>query len=473
MRRLILLFCCLQIIFGSLWVVKAKSPDNRPDAYAYGVDERAGAWWLQAEDLPNVNDEWYLDPEIPLNYIPVLGEQELYMVIGEDGRIEGYRRRNRQEDGSWLWEDVNPDIPEHYEAVEGLEDVYKVTNSDGTVQYLKYVRNEDDSYCFVEVDENGKEIVKEASDGMSIPENYHRVRGNVYAVVNENGVVVKYMERILNDDGSYQWVECEKPAENQPQKQTPKNSEIPVQSQPGTRPQNPGQQSGDGITIINPGVSREPITGGGYVETETIMDRKTSGGWTITYQTIITRTYDAQGKLLSTKKEGPVEISKVQSVSGGSPAAPDTNTICSTLSAEYNRVTGGLTFRNDLAESVLTQLNAERSANGLVPLQMNTGSNVYQIAAIKAADMATYNHSDFDSPLYGELSELLTRFGISSSGPSETLWRTTATKTAKDIHTRFQVQEYSRLARMSGNYSSVGIAIVEKNGYLYIAEIFI
>lgn len=135
MRKLILLFCCLQIIFGSLWVVKAKSPDNRPDAYAYGVDERAGAWWLQAEDLPNVNDEWYLDPEIPLNYIPVLGEQELYMVIGEDGRIEGYRRRNRQEDGSWLWEDVNSDIPDHYEAVEGLEDVYKVTNSDGTVQY--------------------------------------------------------------------------------------------------------------------------------------------------------------------------------------------------------------------------------------------------------------------------------------------------------------------------------------------------
>lgn len=475
MRRLVILFCCLQLVMGGLWVVKAKSPEGRPNAYAYGVDDKAGVWWMQSEDLPNVDDDWYLDPEIPLNYVPVLGEEELYMVIGEDGMIEGYRRRIKQEDGSWLWEDTNPDIPASYEAVEGLENVYKVTNEDGSVQYFKYVRNDDDTYCFVEVDENGNEISPEAQDGMTIPENYHRVQGNVYAVVNEHGVITGYMERILDDDGTYRWVACEKPKEPVQNQNGGQETPLTPPSTQGNSPSNgtQGQQTGDGITIINPGISQEQISGGGYVETETIVDRKTKGGWIITYQTVVTRTYDAQGKLLSTRKEGPYEVSKVQSVTGGGTTAPDTNAIKSTLADEYSRITSGLTFRSDLAESVLAQLNAERSANGLAPLQMSSGSDVNLIAGIKAADMAIHNHSDYDSPLYGDISSLLSRFGISSAGPSETLWRATATKTAKDIHTRFQVQEYSRAARMSSSYASVGIAVVEKNGYLYIAEVFI
>lgn len=472
MRKLLILFCCLQITFGGLWVVKAKEPENRPNAYAYGVDQKEGAWWLQTEDMPEVEEDWRLDPEIPQNYIPVLGEEELYMVIGEDGKIEGYRHRTKQEDGIWVWEDVNPDIPESYEAVEGLENIYRVTNEDGTVQYFRYIRNEDDTYCFIEVDEYGNEITPEAPDSMVIPENYHRVKGNVYAVVNEHGVITGYMERYLDDKGVYCWRVCDKPAEPKKNENTPAVSPSEQQGVQENYDES-NQGKGNGITIINPGITQEPITGGGYVETETIVDRKTSGGWIITYQTIVTRTYDANGKLISTKKDGPVEVSKVQSVTSGNTAAPDSNTIKATLSAEFDRITSDLRFRNDLAESVLSLLNEERKDNGLKPLSMSTSNQVYQIAALKAADMAIYNHSDFDSPLYGDISDLLNRFGITSAGPSETLWRTIASKTARDIHTRFQIQEYSRAARMNGSYTSVGIAIVEKNGYLYVAEIFI
>ena len=470
MRKLVLLFCFLQIAFGSLWAVKAKEPEERPDAYAYGADEKEGAWWLRAEDLPDVGEEWYLDPEIPQNYVPVLGEEELYMVIGEDGRIEGYRQRIKQEDGSWLWQDVNPDIPEDYEAVEGLENVYKVTNADGSVKYLRYVRNADDTYYFVEVDEHGNEIHQKEDNGMVIPENYHRVQGNVYAVVNEHGVVTGYMERVLDDDGNYTWEACQKPKENvKKENETKKHT---GQEQTEQTEESTGQTGGDGITIINPGITTEEISGGGYVETETIVDKKTSGGWIITYQTVITRTYDASGKLVSTKKTGPTEISKVQSVTG-SGSAPDASAVRATLSEEYERVSSGLKYRDDIAQSVLSKLNEERTSNGLQALKLSAGSDVYKIARIKAADMAIYNHSDFDSPVYGDLSNLLSRFGIQSAAPSETLWRTTATKTAKDIHTRFQVQEYSRAARMSRSYTHIGIAVVEKNGYFYIAEIFI
>lgn len=261
MKKLFILFCCLQIAFGGLWIVKAKEPENRPDAYAYGVNEKEGAWWLQTEDMPDVDDDWYLDTEIPLNYIPVLGEDELYMVINEAGKIEGYRHRTKQEDGSWVWEDVNPDIPESYEAVEGLENIYKVTNEDGSVQYFKYIRNEDDTYCFLEVDENGKELSVDQPDGMTIPENYHRVKGNVYAVVNEHGVITGYMERFLDDKGVYHWQSCDKPEETK--SDTESTAPLPSgqqELQENNESEN-SKESGTGveITIINPEITQEAI----------------------------------------------------------------------------------------------------------------------------------------------------------------------------------------------------------------------
>lgn len=77
------------------------------------------------------------------------------MVIDNDGNIMMYRKRALQEGGSWIWKDVNPDIPEEYEAVNGLDSVYRVTAADGSVSYFRYVRNEDDTFAFVPVDENG------------------------------------------------------------------------------------------------------------------------------------------------------------------------------------------------------------------------------------------------------------------------------------------------------------------------------
>ncbi len=38
-------------------------------------------------------------------------------------------------------------------------DEYKVTNKDGTTEYKQYVRNDDDTYCFVPVDEKGNPLI--------------------------------------------------------------------------------------------------------------------------------------------------------------------------------------------------------------------------------------------------------------------------------------------------------------------------
>ena len=186
---------------------------------------------------------------------------------------------------------------------------------------------------------------------------------------------------------------------------------------------------------------------------------------------MVTRTYDVTGRLLRTKKDGPIEVSK-KPVNGMEEKAPDRGKIAATLDQEYRRVTSDLKLNPDLAQNVLNLLNIERQTEQLPPLKMELGSDAYKLACIKAADMAIYNHADFDSPMYGTIAELLSRYQIASNGPSETLWKTAADKAAKDIHIRFQSQEISRSARMQRTALDIGIAIVEKNGYYFIAEIF-
>jgi len=491
MKQIVIIFISMLTLFIGAWTVKAQTPAGAIDNmthYASGV-------WQGYDGKSEVSPEWILDPEIPENYLPVPGRRELYMIIDDNGRITGYRQRTQQADGSWVWADVNPDIPEHYEAVSGLKDVYKVTGADGKVSYFKYIRNEDDTFAFVPVDQYGNPLT-DTPKGTDIPENYRRITGNIYAVLNEHGVIIGYKERRSNADGTFSWVDCEKPVikqdtgnpyipgttpnipgGNNPQNPNnpynPQNPGNPYQpgnpSNPYPDPSNPNNPNGPGTL---PGIITQPQPDGTYIETETLITSETAGGWTMTYQTVVIRVYNERGVLLSTKKEGPTLISRVQAGSND-PNAPDPSKIAKTLNEEVARVSTGITFKTDLAREVLNELNAERTASGLPTLSMDTGSNAYKVAQILAADMANFNHADFDSPLYGTLSNLLNRFSIQSNGPSHNSWKTTTSKTASAIHTRFMTLDGARQARMSGSYTNIGIAIVQKNGYYFIAEILL
>lgn len=481
MTKMLLIFAGMLSLFIGTWTVKVHSPIH--PAYSEQTDYSAGAWWIPGSD--EVDPEWVLDPEIPENYLPVPGEEELYMVIDNDGNILGYRQRTKQEDGSWVWADVNPDIPDNYEAVDGLENVYKVTSDDGTVSYYQYIRNEDDTFAFVPVDEKGKPLNDQTVDGNVIPDNYRRITGNIYGVLDEHGVVIGYKERRSNSDGSYTWVDCSKPViknndgittapkndptESHPTDQpsvTPPNEQPPPSSTSSaeTKPTIPGNTNNSGEIVQQ--------EDGTYIQTETLLTSETAGGWVTTYQTVITRIYSERGVLLSTKKDGPKEISKVKA-GGNDPGAPDKNKIAETLSEELARVSVGLNYKPDLAKEILNELNAERSAEGLPALEMDTNSTAYKLAQVRAADMAIYNHSDYDSPSYGTLAEMMDRFHVQSAIPSENTWKTTASKNAGAVHARFMLHEGSRNALMSKDYTNIGIAVVQKKGYYYICEVLI
>ena len=467
MKKIIVIFLVLLSAFVCTWVVKAQSPLNRPESETGASTYADGIWWQADKDT--VSSEWILDPEIPDNYLPVPGREELYMVIDNDGNIIQYRERVLQEDGSWLWDDVNPDIPENYEAVEGLEDVYKVTDENGNISYYKYIRNKDDTFAFVPVDQDGELLEKEATNASEIPDNYRRITGNIYAVLNEHGVVIGYRERRISSDGDYYWVECDEPTikKNSSTDTGSKKTEAEKNNEPTVSTSTQNQN-----TQINGGTKTQSNTNGTYTQTETIISTETAGGWVTTYQTTITRVYDERGTLISTKKEEPVVISKVKAGESNT-NAPDPSKIAATLNEEYARVSVGLNYKTALANEVLTLINEERKAEGLSPLTMDTSSTAYKLAMTRASDMAIYDHSDFDSPTYGLLSEMMARFNISSGIPSENTWKTTTSKNAGAIHTRFMLLEGSRAALMSPNYTKIGIGIVQKNGYFYICQVLI
>lgn len=477
MKKALIVLLALVLVFAGIWIAKSKTPAERPDSYATGLTENA--WWNISLGTEGVDSEWILDPEIPDNYIPVPGEDELYMVVDENGNITKYRHRTQQEDGSWVWEDINPDIPDNYEPVEGLENVYKVTAEDGSVKYYRYVRNEDDTFAFVEVDQYGNDINDTNPSGDEIPENYVNISGNIYAVKDDNGVVIRYKERRPNGDGGYTWQTIERPKEiatgtgqtHYDSGEGEENPESPSTSQPSTQGNGSSGSGGSiGQQTGNQTVT-EQHSDGTYTETETIYHNETSGGWITTYQTIVTKTYDSSGNLISTKKDGPTEVSKSPVTNSETGEQPDKSKIASTLQAEAARMSAGMNFRTDLAQQVLANLNAERAANGLNALSMSTSSDAYLLAQTRAAAMATYDYSDYNSPLYGSLSDMCATFGIHSVAPSENTWKTDSSKTADAIHARFMSLSGSRESCLSSEYGNIGIAIVEKNGNFYICEV--
>lgn len=481
MKKLMILFSILLLIFMGMWVFKAKTPvDIKTTISQNDVNE---GWWENQENLPSADTEWILDPEIPMNYIPVPGEDELYMVVDENGKITAYRHRTLQDDGSWLWTTVNPDIPDNYEAVDGLENIYKVTNPDGSVSYFKYIRNDDDTFAFVPVDENGK-ILEDLPSGSEIPENYHRITENIYAVYNENNVIIGYKERIIDENGNYMWIDCEKPSSPEDPNQKPSDENIDESevSDKENSTHVPSLDISDNIsqdnnsdvnTDVSANTPSESDTSDAsepasqeqtYTETETIETVEVKGGWRVTYRTTITRVYDSDGLLISTKKDGPHEVSK-EKVTDSDGYAPDKSKIKETLKEEYARVSVGISYKDDLAKEVLTEINAERAALGLGSLALSSDSDISYLSKIRAADMAIYNHSDYDSPMYGTAAVMCDTFNLSFN-PSEMLWKTAGDKTATAIASRLKIM--SNDALMNNAYTSIGISIVSKNGYYYI-----
>ena len=467
MKSLIVIFGALCLTFFGVWNVKASSPINKPDTLQ---EESTAAWYETGTGVvTSASDEWYLDPEIPVNYIPVPGEDEVYMVVDDSGAVTGYRKRTKQADGSWLWSDVNEVSEDVLTPVDGVDNLYKTTDDEGNESYLLYVRNDDDStYCYVEADENGTPYY-DGSDASTIDDLYRQVAKNVYALYNNNGIKMGYAERVKNSEGNYVWKATDAPSVSSLDGITSLSNLQNSQAQ--------NSNSGDENTkTANNGnnKSTDYNSDGSYTITEVQTNTETINGESVMYETTYYYTYDANGNLISTKKGDTVEVSRTSTNYSGNTKVADTSLIQSTLDRELMRVSAEVSFNTSKANEVLSSLNAERASKGLSELTMDTSSDAYKLACIRAADMAIYHATSTNSEMYGTLSDMVSRWGVSASViPAENVWGT-PTKTASEIHSRFQAVDSMRNTRMSTEYSTVAIAIVDtSDGYTYVAEIYL
>ena len=465
MKKLIFIFAMSVVILGTVWYFKSTTPAERNDTVQYS--KGAGVWW-DTTMWSNVKTDtgWILDPDIPSNYIPVLGLEETYMVLNEDGTVNRYRKRVKDDAGNWVWSDIiEDDMPFSFRPSVVDDDIYSYIGSSGEEELYRYVRNGDDSYAFVPVDENGTDIGYEMPQGDSLPDNLVLVNGNVYASLDDHGVIVKLWERNINELGAIYWQEIHRPYQNagsgitDPFTNCDNNHLSPVTAE---------------ITISESTSITPPndvcLSEGQTFSTETYTESKTTGGWEVTYETVYTYIYNADGSLYATYKDGPNEIERVQVVEQRSNLSADIAAIEPNIQAEAIRVAAGLTYKRDIAASVLAGLNGYRTENGIVPLSMNYDSDAGRLAEIYAADMAKYNSGDIESPLYGTIEDLAARYGITKT-ISINVWRC-AEKSAEDINIRLQSVESSRSVRMDSSKTEVGISIVAKDGFFYIAEVF-
>ena len=468
MKKLILIFAMSVVILGTVWYFKSTTPAERNDTVQY--NKGAGVWW-DTTMWANVktDTDWILDTDIPPNYIPVLGLEETYMVLNEDGTVNRYRRRVKDEAGNWVWSDIiEDDMPVSFRPSTIDDDIYSYIGSNGKEELYRYVRNGDDSYAFVPVDENGTDIGYEMPQGDSLPDNLVLVNGNVYASLDDHGVIVKLWERNINELGAIYWQEIHRPYQDNGSGVTdPYSDRDNTHLSPVTTEKTTSEVIETTRSTLPNGVS---LKNGQTCSTETFTESKTTGGWKVTYETVYTYIYNADGSLFATYKDGPNEIGRVQVVEQQTNLSADIAAIEPNIQAEAIRVATGLTYKRDIAASVLAGLNDQRAEIGSVPLAMSYDSDAGRLSEIFAADMAKYNSGDIESPLYGTVEDLAKRYGISKT-VSINVCRC-AEKSAEDINKRLQSVESSRSVRMDSSKTEVGISIVAKDGFFYIAEVF-
>lgn len=472
MRKSVICILILLVLFAGAWAIKTVYVKNHtviPTEAPMQTQAEQKNWWDSDVD---VDDEWKIADDVPENYVPVPGTKDTYMVIDvNSGSIEGYRKREgtTDENGNtvWTWIDIQDDIPDDYEPVDGVKDVYKKKGEDG--RYYRYVRNSDGTYAFVECNKDGSDI--QIPTGKAIPDNYRKIIDNYYGVYNNAGVLTGFKKRSIDAEGNNIWTDASKEEIEEYIESVKTVNETVAPTSPETKP----APTSDYITTTpttsgnNSNISDAPqISDGTRTETKTSTTTEVKGNYKITYQTTVTNVYDKYGTLIKTVTDGPNEIGR--ELIATEQDIPDPALVAGTLDEEVMRVATKVAYKDDIVSQLLLSLNADRKSAGLNPVTLDQTGGLYKLSRIKAADMAIYNHADYDSPMYGSIDEIASKYGVTGV-LGESIWKTTD-KTANEIHTRFQSVQGMREMRMSSQVTKIAISIAESNGYLYIYECY-
>jgi len=113
-------------------------------------------------------------------------------------------------------------------------------------------------------------------------------------------------------------------------------------------------------------------------------------------------------------------------------------------------------------------LNSDRSAYGLPALTLDP--ELCRIARIKSQDMRDNQYFAHTSPTYGDIREMLDRFGYSYAAAGENIAHHA---TVEKSQAALISSPGHRANILSRSFTRVGIGIAQdKNGYVYLTQIF-
>lgn len=116
---------------------------------------------------------------------------------------------------------------------------------------------------------------------------------------------------------------------------------------------------------------------------------------------------------------------------------------------------------NAYEQKVGDLVNAERSKNGLKPLQVNM--QLAQVARLKSSDMRDKNYFDHQSPTYGSPFDMMKAFGITFSYAGENL--AAGYQTPEAVMVGWMNSSGHRANILNPNYTQIGVGYVAGGSY--------
>ena len=114
-------------------------------------------------------------------------------------------------------------------------------------------------------------------------------------------------------------------------------------------------------------------------------------------------------------------------------------------------------------------LNQDRKNYGLPALTLDPA--LCGIARIKSCDMRDNHYFAHESPTYGRVKDMLSRFGYAYNGAGENIAHHA---TVEKAQAAFMSSSGHRQNILSGAWTKVGIGIcVDSNGFVYVTQIFV
>lgn len=113
-------------------------------------------------------------------------------------------------------------------------------------------------------------------------------------------------------------------------------------------------------------------------------------------------------------------------------------------------------------------LNSDRNSNGLSSLPLD--AELSRIARIKSEDMRDNGYFAHESPTYGNVRDMLKRFGYSFSAAGENIAHHA---TVLKAQAAFMSSDGHRRNILSSNWTRVGVGVCyDAQGYVYVTQIF-